>query len=481
MSKSSTVFICESCGYECGKWLGKCPSCGEWNTLNEHVAVKQKSATVITDQVQAIPLCNVEQSSHSRFSTGINELDNVLGGGIVPASLVLLGGDPGIGKSTLLLQLASNVSNNARVLYASAEESAQQVKLRAQRLDAAKNQELLMLAQTELGSIIDQIEKIKPALAIVDSIQTVYSSSVQGVQGSVSQVRECTAQLMKYAKSSGVAIILVGHVTKEGAIAGPKVLEHLVDTVLYFEGEKNSNFRILRAVKNRFGASNEIGIFQMTDKGMLPVGDPSKTLLSADNRAPGNAVLCTVEGTRPILCDVQALVCQTAFAVPRRSSNGFDYNRTAMLLAVLEKRLGYTLYNKDVYLNVAGGMRLDDPAADLALLAAVASAVRDRAISHDTVLIGEVGLTGELRNVSNISARVAECKKLGKKRIIVPKATKKELEAFKDVDIIFADSLESALKKCFDKDKKDFKQSDQKSDQKSSDKTQNDKNLKVKE
>ncbi len=452
MSKQNTVFVCDSCGYECVKWLGKCPSCNQWNTLKEFAVTKQKGAsTVKTEDSQAVPLCKVEQSNFSRLSTGIQELDNVLGGGIVPASLVLLGGDPGIGKSTLLLQLASKVSSCGKVLYASAEESAQQVKLRAQRLSVGQSENLLMLAQTELGCIIDQIDKHKPILAIVDSIQTVYNQEVQGVQGSVSQVRECTAQLMKYAKSSGVAIILVGHVTKDGAIAGPKVLEHLVDTVLYFEGEKNSSFRILRAVKNRFGASNEIGIFEMTSRGMVAVEDPSARLINTANRAPGNAVMCTLEGTRPILCDVQALVCRTAFAVPRRSSNGFDYNRTAMLLAVLEKRLGYTLYNKDIYLNVAGGMKLDDPAADLALLAAVASAVRDEAIDGGTVLIGEVGLTGEMRAVSNISSRVAECVKLGKNRIILPKAVRNDLQSFNDADIIYADTIEAALKQCFNK------------------------------
>ena len=350
MAKQSSVHICESCGYESVKWLGRCPGCNEWNTFKEHILQKEsskKATASYVSTVKAVPFSKLSDESFERFSTGIKELDNVLGGGIVPASLVLLGGDPGIGKSTLLLQLAGNISKNFKVVYASAEESAQQVKLRAKRLGLADNDNLLMLAQTELGGIIAELEQVQPRLAIVDSIQTVYDDTLSGAQGSVSQVRECTASLMRFAKSSGIAIILVGHVTKDGAIAGPKVLEHLVDTVLYFEGEKNGVFRILRGVKNRFGASNEIGIFEMTGSGMSAVGNPSERLLNKEITAPGNAVLCSMEGTRPILCDVQALVCRTAFALPKRSSNGIEYNRPSMLLAVLEKRCGYTLFDKD--------------------------------------------------------------------------------------------------------------------------------------
>jgi len=453
MAKQSSVHICQSCGYESVKWLGRCPSCQEWNTFKEQLVQKEparRSNAEPASSVKAVPFSRLEDESFERFYSGIKELDSVLGGGIVPASLVLLGGDPGIGKSTLLLQLAGNLSKHHRVVYASAEESAQQVKLRAKRLGLADNDNLLMLAQTELGGIIAELEAVKPRLAIVDSIQTVYDQTASGAQGSVGQVRECTASLMRFAKSSGISIILVGHVTKEGAIAGPKVLEHLVDTVLYFEGEKNGVFRILRAVKNRFGASNEIGIFEMTSSGMQGVENPSERLLNRDNTAPGNAVLCSLEGTRPILCDVQALVCRTAFALPKRSSNGFDYNRLSMLLAVLEKRCGYPLFDKDVYLNVAGGMRVDEPAADLPVLAAVASACKNKEIRSNIALIGEVGLTGEIRAVSNISSRVSECINMGINTVIVPSACKKGLHTFKDADIIFVSTLEAALKACFD-------------------------------
>ena len=447
MSKQSTVFICSQCGYECIKWLGKCPSCGQWNTMCEQTETKApKSGSASFPRTHAVPFSSVQQESFSRFSTGIAELDCVFGGGIVPASLTLCGGDPGIGKSTLLLQIAGNIASGGTVVYASAEESAQQVKLRADRLNV-HGDNLLMLAQTELGCIIDELERIKPRLAVVDSVQTVYINELSGAQGSVSQVRECTARLMRFAKSSGTAVILVGHVTKEGAIAGPKVLEHLVDTVLYFEGEKSGSFRILRAVKNRFGASNEIGIFEMTEQGMRTVENPSARLLCG-SEAPGNAVLCTMEGSRPLLCDVQALVCRTAFAAPRRSANGFDYNRVAMLLAVLEKRLGYPLYDKDIYLNAAGGLRIDDTAADLALLAATASAAKDIRLPKGTVFMGEVGLTGELRSVSNIAARAAECVRLGYKRLILPQNSKKGLQSLPDADIIYAGTLEQALKEC---------------------------------
>lgn len=396
----------------------------------------------------AVPFSEIRQENFARYSTGMKELDSVLGGGIVPASLILCGGDPGIGKSTLLLQLAGNVAKQGTVVYASAEESAQQVKLRADRLGVTSDG-LLMLAETELNKILFEVERIKPKLVIVDSVQTVFLEELSGAQGSVSQVRECTARLMRFAKSSGVSVILVGHVTKDGAIAGPKVLEHLVDTVLYFEGEQSGAFRVLRAVKNRFGSSNEIGIFEMTDRGMRVVANPSERLLSEDSNASGNAVMCTMEGSRPLLCEVQALVSRTAFVNPRRSATGFDYNRTAMLLAVLEKRLGYGLFDKDVYINIAGGIRVDDPGADIAVLAAVASAIRDITIPRNTVLFGEVGLTGEIRGISMASRRAAECVRLGFHKIIAPKSCKKDLQTIQNADIIYASTLEEALKACF--------------------------------
>lgn len=444
MKGDRSVFVCSGCGYECAKWLGRCPGCGQWGTLEEiNIKPDKKSAPAYSSRSSAIPFSQIDRQSHPRFSTGIAELDAVAGGGIVPGSLVLCGGDPGIGKSTLLLQLAGNVASGGdTVIYASAEESAQQVKLRADRLGVGCDS-LLMLAQTELSDIIAEIDRVKPRLAIVDSVQTVYLEEANGTQGSVSQVRECTSRLMRYAKSSGVAIILVGHVTKEGVLAGPKVLEHLVDTVLYFEGDKNGAFRILRAVKNRFGSVNEIAVFEMTQQGMKPVSNPSAHLLCGLTAA-GSSVLCTVEGTRPLMCDVQALVCKTAFPAPRRSANGFDYNRIAMLLAVLEKRAGYILYDKDVYVNAAGGIRIDDPAADLALLAAVASAYRDIAIPAGTVFMGEVGLSGELRSISGTAARVSECMKLGYGRIVLPASGAKEPD-IAGAEIMRADTLEQAL------------------------------------
>ena len=450
-AKAKTVYVCSACGYECGKWMGKCPSCGEWKTMAEEIVAVHKAESVPVSlplSERAQPVGKVRTEHFLRVSSGIGELDLVLGGGIVPSSFVLCGGDPGIGKSTLLLQMANYVAQKDKVLYVSAEESAQQVRMRADRI-GAHSEQLYILAQTEMNEILAQLEAEQPKLAIIDSVQTVYLSEMNSAQGSVSQVRECASRLMRYAKSHDCAVFLVGHVTKEGAIAGPKVLEHIVDTVLYFEGEKNNTFRILRAVKNRFGSSNEIGVFQMLEEGMVPVPNPSEELLNQSQHESGSAVFCSMEGTRPIACEIQALTGPSVFAVARRSATGVDYNRLAMLLAVLEKKLGYALGAQDVYVNVAGGIRLEETAADLPVLAAVASSCRNQPIPRGTVLIGEVGLTGELRSVGQVQRRVQECMKLGFERIIMPKNSCKGLSKVSGIEILGVQTLREALKLCF--------------------------------
>jgi len=425
MAKAKTIFFCTACGNETPKWMGRCPSCGAFNTMEEHVekpvaAGKAKSASVgISRKPQ--PIRQVTSGDEIRFYTGMGELDRVLGGGAVAGSLVLVGGAPGIGKSTLLLQICDQLCKERRVLYVSGEESERQLKLRAQRLGVEPD-ELLILSETRLSDILESVEECKPDILIVDSIQTLYNEENESAPGSVSQVKDCTMTMMQLSKQQGITVFVVGHINKDGNIAGPKVLEHMVDCVLYFEGDPNSSYRLLRAAKNRFGSTNEIGVFEMADTGLIEVPNPSQMLLEGrPEGASGTCVACVMEGTRPILAEVQALVSKTSFNVPRRTADGFDFNRSALLLAVAEKRAGMKLNMFDAYINVIGGLRLDEPGADLPVVLAVASSYRDAVIADDLVAIGEVGLTGEIRSVSHMNQRLAEVARLGFKKCIIPK------------------------------------------------------------
>jgi len=409
------VFFCGECGYESAKWLGKCPGCGSWNTMVETSAVQGKPAGA---SAQARPLAEIDLTEARRFSTGIEELDRVLGGGVAPGMTVLLGGDPGIGKSTLLLQAAGNLSENSRVLYVTGEESPAQIRLRAERLRIGGN--VLLLAETELDAIAAEIRRIRPAFVVIDSIQTMSCADLPGAVGSVSQVREATALITRLAKRENAAVLIVGHVTKDGVIAGPRVLEHMVDTVLYFEGERHADLRLLRAVKNRYGSTNEVGVFEMGDEGMRQVADPSRLFLSGQN-LPGCAVTCAMEGTRPMLAEVQALLAQTAFGTARRTAAGLDPGRLSLLLAVLENKARLRLSDKDVYLNVVGGLRLLERAADLAAALCVASCAKEAPLAPSTAAIGEIGLTGEVRAVSQMEKRMRECVRLGFSNLIVPR------------------------------------------------------------
>lgn len=428
MGKLKTVYICTECGYESPKWYGKCPECGEWNTFSEDVRSdeppsKQKTAGIISDgDCSAVESINdVEIADEYRYVTGIKELDRVLGGGIVKGSVILLGGDPGIGKSTMLLQICGKLSEKANILYISGEESKAQLKLRAKRLGVAGSS-LMVAPYTDIGQVVNAIMAEKPDMVMVDSIQTMNCAAIASSSGSVTQVKECTAILTKVAKRAGIPIIIVGHVNKDGAIAGPKVMEHIVDTVLHFEGERTLSYRILRAVKNRFGSTNEIGIFEMEEDGLREVENPSVALLSErPTNVSGTCVSCIIEGTRPIFAEVQALVSKTGFGVPRRTSTGFDFNRTALLIAVLEKRAGYFFGNMDTYINVIGGLRLDEPAADLAVAIALISSLTDTVIDDGIVVFGEIGLGGELRSVAHAESRINEAEKLGFSEIILPK------------------------------------------------------------
>lgn len=428
MGKLKTVYICTECGYESPKWYGKCPECGEWNTFSEDVRSdeppsKQKTAGIISDgDCSALESINdVEIADEYRYVTGIKELDHVLGGGIVKGSVILLGGDPGIGKSTMLLQICGKLSEKANILYISGEESKAQLKLRAKRLGVAGSS-LMVAPYTDIGQVVNAIMAEKPDMVMVDSIQTMNCATIASSSGSVTQVKECTAILTKVAKRAGIPIIIVGHVNKDGAIAGPKVMEHIVDTVLHFEGERTLSYRILRAVKNRFGSTNEIGIFEMEEDGLREVENPSVALLSErPTNVSGTCVSCIIEGTRPIFAEVQALVSKTGFGVPRRTSTGFDFNRTALLIAVLEKRAGYFFGNMDTYINVIGGLRLDEPAADLAVAIALISSLTDTVIDDGIVAFGEIGLGGELRSVAHAESRINEAEKLGFSEIILPK------------------------------------------------------------
>ena len=432
MAKNKTVFFCTSCGNETPKWQGRCPACGAWNTMQEHiekpVAVgKAKSAPVGMSR-RPQRLREVDSSDEIRFSTGMGELDRVLGGGAVAGSLVLVGGAPGIGKSTLLLQICNSLCAGRKVLYVSGEESERQLKLRAQRLGVAP-EELYILSETRLSDILAAVEEMQPDILIADSIQTLYNEENDSSPGSVSQVKDCTMALMQISKSNGIMVFVVGHINKDGNIAGPKVLEHMVDCVRYFEGDPNSSYRLLRAAKNRFGSTNEIGVFEMADKGLIEVPNPSQMLLDGrPEGASGTCVACVMEGTRPVLAEVQALITKTTFNVPRRAADGFDFNRAVLLMAVAEKRGGMKLNVFDAYINVIGGLRLDEPGADLPVVLAVASSYRDQVISDDLVAIGEVGLTGEIRSVSNMNQRLGEVARLGFKKCIIPKNGSEKLE-----------------------------------------------------
>ena len=425
MSKSKTVFICQSCGAQSPKWVGKCNICGEWNTVFEEIVTERKSgsSSQIKERIRPLLLSEIDLDQQSRIITGNSEFDRVTGGGLVPGGMILLGGEPGIGKSTLVLQIALSLSH-LKVLYISGEESLQQLKMRANRLKGNQSS-CLFLCETSLENILSHLDSEKPDLVIIDSIQTVATELAESSAGSVTQIRECTVGIMKLAKSSHIAVLLIGHINKEGSLAGPKVLEHIVDTVLQFEGDRNYLFRILRSIKNRFGSTSELGIFEMRQDGLHEVVNPSEMLLSShDDGLSGTATAASMEGMRPFLIEVQALVSSAAYGNPQRSSTGFDLRRMNMLLAVLEKRAGFKLMTKDVFLNIAGGLRVDDPAMDLAVIAAVLSSNFDVAIDKQIAFAGEVGLTGEIRPVNRIEQRIAEAQKLGFKEIYLSKYNK---------------------------------------------------------
>ncbi len=449
MAKVKSVFYCTACGGETAKWQGRCPACGAWNTIEEHIekplpAGRSKTSPVGMSRTPQ-RLSQVDTDREIRFSTGIGELDRVLGGGAVAGSLVLVGGAPGIGKSTLLLQICNSLCAGRKVLYVSGEESEKQLKLRAERI-GVQPEELYILSETRLSDIMDSIETVKPDILIADSIQTLYNELNEATPGSVSQVKDCTMTLMQLSKSHGITVFVVGHINKDGAIAGPKVLEHMVDCVLYFEGDPNSSYRLLRAAKNRFGSTNEIGVFEMGDCGLIEVPNPSQMLLDGrPEGASGTCVACVMEGSRPVLAEVQALVSKTTFNVPRRTADGFDFNRAALLLAVAEKRGGMKLNVFDAYINVIGGLRLDEPGADLPVVLAVASSYRDQVIDHELVAIGEIGLTGEIRSVSHINQRLSEVARLGFKKCIIPKNTSEKLEIPEGLTVYRVKNLREAI------------------------------------
>ena len=450
MAKTKTMFFCTECGNETPKWLGRCPACGAWNTVVERPAPsesrKRGGAPAVSGTLrrpQALP--DVEAADELRFHTGMDELDRVLGGGAVKGSLVLVGGAPGIGKSTLMLQICDNLCRFAKVLYVSGEESERQIKLRAQRL-GIMGTDLYLYSETSLEEIISAVEAQRPDILIVDSIQTIYNSESTSSPGSVAQVKECTMALMQLAKGHGITIFVVGHINKEGSLAGPKVLEHIVDCVLHFEGDEHSSYRILRAAKNRFGATNEIGVFEMGDQGLTEVPNPSEALLSGRPKdTPGSCVTCVMEGVRPVLAEVQAMVTPSAYGNSRRSSNGFDYNRAVMLNAVLEKRGGLTLSNCDFYVNVIGGLTVNEPAADLALIIALASSFRDKPVPYDLAAVGEVGLTGELRAVHALGQRLSEVRRLGFTKCLVPAKGSGKLEAPEGLSLIRITNIREAI------------------------------------
>jgi len=442
-----SVFFCQNCGHEENKWLGQCPMCKEWNTFVEEAVSVSKSSTVkLSKEAEIVALKDIKTNDEERILTRIGELDRVLGGGIVPGSLVLVGGDPGIGKSTLLLQVCQRLCEDKKqVLYISGEESLRQIKLRANRMGEFR-EELYLLCETNLEVIRSVIEKRKPDIVVIDSIQTMYSEDVASAPGSVSQVRESTNVLMQLAKGLGISIFIVGHVTKEGTVAGPRVLEHMVDTVLYFEGDRHASYRILRGVKNRFGSTNEIGVFEMRQNGLVEVENPSEFMLNGKpEHASGSVVACSMEGTRPILIEIQALVCGSSFGVPRRTAAGTDYNRVNLLMAVLEKRLGLHLSNYDAYVNIAGGVKMNEPAIDLGIVMAIVSSYKNKAIDEKTIVFGEVGLSGEVRAVSMPEQRVAEAKKLGFTTCVIPEVCMEMVKGMQGIKIIGVKNIGDAV------------------------------------
>ena len=447
--KNKTVFVCNECGYESGKWLGKCPACNSWNTFFEQKVVesKNKAGAIAKEKTKPQKLNTYEAKETIRTSTGFDELDRVLGGGLVKGSLILLGGEPGIGKSTLILQICNKVKGEGKVLYVSGEESAEQIKLRADRL-GINNEDILFLGETDIDIVNEAIVEVNPKLVIIDSIQTMYSDELTAAAGSVSQVREITSQVMRICKSRNITTIIIGHVTKEGNIAGPRVLEHMVDTVLYLEGERYFSYRILRGVKNRFGSTNEIGMFEMREEGMCEITNPSDVLISEreDNPA-GSCIVACMEGTRPMLVELQALTTQSVFGFPKRTANRIDFNRLAILIAVIEKKTGLSLGSQDVYVNVVGGLRLNEPSVDLGIIMVVSSIYKNKPISKDCVIIGEVGLTGEVRRVNMIEKRIKEAEKLGFKKCIIPESNKKLLKDKFKLDIIGVKDVQEALRK----------------------------------
>ncbi|WP_028777663.1 DNA repair protein RadA [Shimazuella kribbensis] len=451
MAKNKSVFVCGECGYELPKWMGRCPGCGVWNSLVEEKVItggnKQASSrSSKKTREKATPITKVEKLETPRYDTRMKELNRVLGGGLVPGSMVLVGGDPGIGKSTLLLQSTHLLAaGGMQVLYVSGEESMEQIRLRAERLEALSDQ-LLVAAETDLLAIEELVEETSPQLVVIDSIQTMFHPEITSAPGSVSQVRECTSQLMRLAKEKRVTIIIVGHVTKSGALAGPRMLEHMVDSVLYFEGERHHTYRVLRAVKNRFGSTNEIGVFEMKELGLVEVGNPSELFLSGRPvGVSGTAVAASIEGTRPVLVELQALVTPTSNAIPKRMATGVDHHRVSMMLAVLEKRLGFSLHQQDVFLNVVGGVKLDEPAIDLAIALSLASSFRDRPIGVDYLFIGEIGLTGEVRGVSRIEQRVAEAHQMGFSNVIIPEKNMRGWNPPEGIERIGVKTLKEAL------------------------------------
>ena len=449
MAKAKTIFVCNECGYETAKWIGKCPACNSWNTFFEQKIEKYSEENKLEKKEisKPKPLNTYKGEEKSRTSTGFEELDRVLGGGLVKGSLILLGGEPGIGKSTLILQLCNKIHGEGKVLYVSGEESAEQIKLRADRLNI-HNDDILFLGETDIEVVNQNIIDLNPKLVIIDSNQTMFSDELSAAAGSVSQVREITSQIMRVCKTREITRIIIGHVTKEGNIAGPRVLEHMVDTVLYLEGERYLSYRILRGVKNRFGSTNEIGMFEMRQEGMCEISNPSDILISERiEKSSGSCIVSSIEGTRPILVELQALTAQSVFGFPKRTANGIDFNRLSLLIAVLEKKVGIMLGSQDVYLNVVGGMKIGEPSIDLGIISVVASSYKNIEIPADTVIMGEVGLTGEVRRINMIEKRLKEAEKLGFKRCIIPESNKKSLKDSFKLDIIGVQNVQEAMKK----------------------------------